>query len=164
MGNRVGNKRSDRRWVDDAGDLWASKFEWEVYTTLKAIGRNVRRCNSTDTISYTEPKPNVSCLECGSSNCAQNRTYTPDLFLIPQAATSDSDGYYIEVKGYFRDEKRKLFRCLRKARPDIDLRVIFASNHWVTRPKSRLSDYFTRYLKNTPFCFWQGGDIPEEWQ
>jgi len=160
---RVGSKRSDRRWEDETGEVWASKFEWEVFDTLSRSGRNVRRCTSSDTISYTESRPNVSCLDCGGSNCAQNRTYTPDLFLLPQAATSDSEGYYIEVKGYFRDEKRKLFRCLRKARPDIDLRVIFASNHWVNRPRSRLSDYFTRYIKNTPFCFWDG-DIPEEWQ
>jgi len=160
---RVGYKRNDRRWEAEDGEVWPSKFEWEVYTSLKATGRNVRRCTSADTISYSEPRPNVSCLECGGSQCAQNRTYTPDLFLLPEAATSDSDGYYIEVKGYFRDEKRKLFRCLRKVRPDIDLRVIFASDHWVNRPKTRLSHYFDRYLKNTPYCFWNG-DLPEEWR
>jgi len=161
---RVGRKRSDRRWQDpETGEVWPSRFEWEVYSTLKASGHAVRRCDAGDTISYTEPRPNVSCMECGSSKCAQNRQYTPDLFLIPKAATSDSDGYYIEVKGYFRDEKRKLFRCLRKTRPDIDLRIIFEGDHWVTRGKTKITDYFDRYVKNTPYHIWDGG-IPGEWE
>ena len=160
---RVGYKKSDRRWKDpETGEVWASKFEWEVYGALKAAGHDVRRCDSSDSISYSEPRPNVSCLECGSHRCAQDRTYTPDLYLRPKAGSHNGDGYYIEVKGYFRNEKRRLFRCLRNSRPDIDLRCIFASNHWVTRGKTRLSDYFDRYIKSTPYVFWKGV-LPEEW-
>jgi hypothetical protein len=102
-------------------------------------------------------------LECGSSNCAQNRTYTPDIFFLPKAAPPNTGGYYIEVKGYFRDEKRKLFRCFRNDRPDIDLRCVFEGDHWVTRGKTRLTQYFDRYVKNTPYHVWDG-DIPEDWK
>ena len=162
--SRVGSKRGDQRWEDpETGEVWPSQFEWEVYTALKAGGNAVRRCDSGDTISYSEPRPNVSCLECGSSQCAQNRTYTPDIFLLPKTAPANSGGYYIEVKGYFRDEKRKLFRCLRASRPDIDLRIVFGSDHWVTRGKTKLSNYFDRYVKNTPYHIWDG-DIPEGWK
>ena len=160
---RVGRKRNDQRWQDPSGVIWASKFEWEVYDTLNSSGLLIRRCDASDTIDYTEPKPNVSCVECGSSRCAQNRTYTPDLYIVPSNAGSNSGGYYLEVKGYFRNEKRKLFRCLRASRPDVDLRIVFSSDHWVTRGKTRLSDYFNNYVKNTPYHIWDG-DLPEDWK
>ena len=159
---RVGSRRSDRRWKAPDGEIWPSKFEWEVYDALKQRGVNVRRCDSGDTITYHQPRPNVECLECGSSKCSQTRTYTPDLHILrPRGRGGESRGYYIEVKGYFREEKRRLFRCLRNDRKDIDLRCIFASNHWVKKGKTRLSDYFSRYVKNTPYHFWDG-DIPED--
>lgn len=91
----------------------------------------------------------------------QDRIYTPDLFVIPEGGR-ERDGYYIEAKGYFRAEKRKLFRCMRNDRPDIDLRVILEANHWVTKGKSKLTDYFARYLKTTPVHVWDGG-IPGDW-
>jgi hypothetical protein len=160
---RVGTRRSDRRWKARDGVVWASKFEWEVYDALLRGGINVRKCDESDTITYHQSRPNVECLDCGSSRCSQARTYTPDLHITPQGKGSDSTGYYIEVKGYFRDEKRRLFRCLRQSRQDVDIRCIFASDHWVRKGKTRLSDYFTRYIKNTPFFFWEG-ELPGDWQ
>ena len=159
---RVGKKRSDRRWRDPDGNVWASKFEWKTYAHLVSIGVNVRRCESDDAVSYCEPKPRVECLACGSSECVQRRIYTPDLYIVPASASSESEGYYLETKGYFRGEKRALFRHLRKDRPDIDLRVVFEADHWVTKGKTRLSDYFERYLKDTPYCIGYK-NIPEEW-
>lgn len=161
--SRVGNRRSDRRWKDPEGNIWPSKFEWEVYDTLLRSGVNVRRCDKSDTITYYQPKPNVECLDCGSSRCSQTRTYTPDLHITTEGGGGHSHGYYIEVKGYFREEKRRLFRCLRQSRKDIDIRCVFASDHWVKKGKTRLSDYFSKYVKNTPFCFWNG-DIPGDWK
>ena len=160
---RVGVRRSDRRWKAPDGVIWASKFEWEVYTALLEDGIDVRKCDSSDTFSYTQQRPNVKCVECGSVDCVQERTYTPDLYIRPEASEDDSSGYYIEVKGYFREEKRRLFRCLRASRSDVDLRVIFATDHWVRKGKTRLSDYFDRYVKNTPYHFWDGG-IPGAWK
>ena len=155
---RVGRKKSDRRWKAPDGTIWASRFEYRVYEHFRASGSNVRKCDSSDSVTYSEPKPNVKCMECGGSECVQERIYTPDLHIIPQHGSS----YFIEAKGYFRPEKRKLFRCLRNSRPDIDLRVILEADHWVTRGKTRLSDYFERYLKTTPYCVGLN-DIPEEW-
>ncbi len=162
---RVGVKRSDRRWKDPEGQVWASKFEWEVYQKLLDNGHAVRKCDSGDTFNYTQPRPNVKCLECGGCECVQERSYTPDLHILrPRGGGGSSRGYYIEVKGYFREEKRRLFRCLRNSRPDVDLRVIFAADSWVRKGKTRLSDYFDRYVKNTPYYFWDGVDIPKDWQ
>jgi hypothetical protein len=163
-GKRVGYKRSDKRWKDESGQVWASKFEWEVYDTLLRSGVSVRKCDSSDTFSYTEPRPNVKCMACGSCECMQERTYTPDLYIVPKGGKANSGGYYLEIKGYFRDEKRRLFRCLRNSRPDIDLRVVFATNAWVTRGKTRMSDYFDKYVKGTPYHFWNENNmLPEEW-
>ena len=159
---RVGRKRSDRRWKAEDGKVWASKFEHDVYEYLRASGVNVRPCTASDSVTYSEPRPNVKCMACGSCECMQERIYTPDLFVIPDRGGAGSPGYYIEAKGYFRPEKRKLFRCLRNSRPDIDLRVVLEADHWVTRGKTRLSDYFERYLKTTPYCVGLN-DIPEEW-
>ena len=156
---RVGRKRSDRRWLDPTGEQWASRYEWETYEYLKAAGANVRRCTEDDSINYTERKPRCRCLECGSGNVVQERTYTPDLYLVPKGR-EESGGYYIEVKGYFRGEKRRLFRCLRNDRPDIDIRVVANANP--KTGKLRLTEYFARYLKDTPIVVGYE-NIPEDW-
>lgn len=146
------------------GTVWASKFEWEVYDALsRHRGAFVRKCTGSDTISYIEPRPNVTCVACGSSECVQARTYTPDIFYIPKAAAPNGGGYFIEAKGYFRAEKRMLFRHLVNSNPDYDLRVVLSANNWVTKGKTRISDYFDRYMKDTPYHIWDG-DIPEDWK
>jgi hypothetical protein len=89
----------------------------------------------------------------------QERKYTPDLYLIPQGGDA-SDGYFIEVKGYFRGEKRRLFRCLRNDRPDIDIRVVSDNNR--KTGKLTLTQYFDRYLKTTPMCVGYT-NIPDDW-
>ena len=171
MGKRVGRKRSDRRWQTQ-GVIWDSKFEYEVYDTLKADGHNVRKATKSDAISYCEPKARVRCLSCGSRECGQDRIYTPDLFFVPEGF-SEEFGYYIEVKGYFNAQKRALFRCLRTARQDTDIRVILATNSWVSKGKTKLTTftnvagdevpgYFQRYLKDTPVAVWEGA-LPEGW-
>mgnify|MGYP003340999475 FL=1 len=133
-----------------------------VFQVLRDAGHNIRKCDERDTISYTEPKVNARCVACGSWECVQDRSYTPDLLLIPQGG-DDSDGYFIEVKGYFRREKRQLFRVMRNSRPDINLRLILEADHWVTKGKTRMTDYARRYLKTTPTHVWDG-DIPEDWK
>jgi hypothetical protein len=156
---KVGSKRSDRRWIDPSGEQWDSKFEWQAYDYLRANGVNVRRCTESDTISYSEQKRQHHCLECGSGKVVQSRRYTPDLYIIPKGAENES-GYYLEVKGYFRGEKRRLFRCLRDDRPDIDLRVLAYANF--KTGALRLTEYFARYLKTTPIVVGIK-NIPEEW-
>ncbi len=101
-------------------------------------------------------------MACGSRECVQDRSYTPDLFLIPEGGDAKS-GYYIEAKGYFRREKRTLFRCMRNTRPDIAVRLVLEADHWVTKGKSRMTDYAARYLKTTPTHVWDG-DLPEDWK
>ena len=158
--SRVGRKRSDRRWLDPSGEQWASKYEWETYEHLRATGSRVRKCDSSDTLNYTECKKLCTCVECGSGNIVQERVYTPDLHIIPKGREY-SEGYYLEVKGYFRGDKRRLFRCFRDSRQDIDLRVVAQAN--TKTGKLRLTEYFARYLKTTPIVIGYE-NIPEDWR
>lgn len=145
--SRVGRKKSDRRWEVD-GRVWASKFEWQVYDSLRASGLDVEICGPGDSFNYQQPiTGGGTCLACGSNRCVQDRIYTPDLRL----RLGPELGYrYVEVKGHFPKDKRALFRHFRKQNPDVDLVFVLAADHWVTRGKSRLTDYFARYLKTTP--------------
>lgn len=158
---RKGSKRNDRRWLAEDGQEWASEFEYRVFEALRSAGHRVRKCGEGDSISYTESKRNTVCLECGSSQCVQYRTYTPDIFCVPKRLP-ESKGFYIEVKGYFRAEKRRLFQSMRASNPNCDLRVIFQSNFKATKTM-RISQYFDRYLKTTPYHIWDG-DLPGEWK
>ncbi len=160
---RVGTKRSDKRWRAPDGTVWDSRFEYQVFEHLRRCGSDVRRCEKPgDSFDYLEPQTNVRCMDCGSSQCSQRRVYTPDFYIVPKSAASDGGGYYLEAKGYFRRDKRVLFRCFRNSRPEIDLRVVFEKAHWVTSGKTRITDYFDRYLKTTPYVVGIN-EIPEEW-
>jgi hypothetical protein len=165
---RVSKKRSDRRWQADDGTIWASKFEYEVYNGLKRRGYLVRKCEQgeVDTFSYYSTVRGGECPRCGHNEVIQRRTYTPDLFISAAACVDgkNHEGIYIETKGYFSAEKRKLLRDFQKTGPGITLFFLAERDNWVTKGKSRYSDYFSRYLKTIPFAVWNGQDLPEDWQ
>ena len=144
MGKRVGTKRSDRRWLDDTGQEWASRYEYQVFCAFRDLGVNIRKCGKGDTIEYSEPKRNNKCLECGSERVVQTRTYTPDLCIDP-----DSEGgrTFIEVKGYMPAPKRKLFKDMLKGRPDIDIALVFEKDTRAPKSKLRYLEYTKRYFK-----------------
>ena len=158
-GDRVGTKRSDRRWKAPDGTIWASKFEYTVYDTLLSADFDVRKCGHDDTISYVEPRRNSRCVECGSDKVVQDRTYTPDLCMYQETQRGDRPIYNIETKGYFRAERRKLFREMVKSNPTYPIVVILERNGWVTKGKSRYLDYFKRYLKTVPVFVWNGQTV-----
>ncbi len=163
---RVGKKRSDRRWKAEDGTIWASKFEYNVYEKLCRLGYVVRKCEkgTSDTFDYHTPVKSGQCPQCGCGEIVQRRTYTPDLFVYTTGGldSQDPEGFYVETKGYFPGPKRSLLRAFAKERPDIVLCVIAERDNWVTKGKSKLSDYFSRYLKSVKFHVWDG-TIPEEW-
>ena len=161
---RVGTKRSDRRWRDPDGTIWASEFEFIVFDALTRAGRNLRKCGPSDTVDYTEQKRSNLCLECGSNKIVQVRTYTPDLCFVRKGRRhSHGRAYFIETKGYFRRQGRSLFRHFVKSNPSYPIRVIFERDGWVTKGRTKYSDYFDRYLKTVPYHVWNG-DIPDDWK
>lgn len=172
-GNRVGRKRSDRRWEAPDGTVWASKFEYEIYCILadqaRVSGSVVRKCDKggDDTFSYTTPVRQGRCVQCHSGEVVQERTFTPDICVSYRDDEGATRTYYIEVKGYFPAAKRSLLRGFRKTGQNIDLCVVAQANHWVSKGRTRLSDYFERYLKDVPFIYLNGEgadtDFPEGW-
>ena len=166
---RLSKKRSDRRWEAPDGTIWASKFEYSVFDKLRSLGYVVSKCEKGPdcTFAYHSPVKSGRCLECDSCQVVQQRSYTPDLLVIPKADMGKPAGdvrrIYLETKGYFPASKRSLFRAFQQTGPDIDLRVLAERDNWVTKGKSKLSDYFKRYLKTVPFAVWTG-DLPDEWK
>lgn len=169
QGHRAGKKRSDRRWVAPDGAVWASRFEYQVFERLSNLGYPVRKCEAggCDTFSYHTPVRGGYCTECGGNQCVQQRSYTPDLFISSNGGMdskgNDSGGIYLETKGYFPASKRNLLRSFSTTGPKITLMFLAQRDLWVTKGKTRLSDYFTRYLKNIPFAVWDNQDLPREW-
>lgn len=166
---RFGKKRSDRRWVDPDGTVWASKFEYQVYAKLKSLGYMVRKCEQggDDTFVYYTDVKGGECSGCGCTEVVQRRTYTPDLHLTTDPDVDGPDdgprGKYIETKGFFPASKRSLLRAFRKTGPNIDLLFLAERDNWVTKGKSKMSDYFKRYIKDVPFAVWDKKDLPEGW-
>lgn len=163
-GKRAGTKRSDRRWIAPDGALWASKFEWEVYIHLGELLHDfpdwtIERCGPSDTLSYSTPVQNGRCTQCRTVCVVQDRTYTPDLALVHRVQGKESRRIYLETKGYFKGTKRNLFRQALKANPDIDIRLVAEANGWVTKGKSRLTDWAKRF--KIPMYLWKELQLEE---
>lgn len=167
-GKRVGTKRSDTRWMAEDGTVWASRFEFIVYKTLKDKGYVVRKTDEQDRMAYASGVTNGRCTECGSGRVVTERHYTPDLFVIPRHSDAGQvdpkgdarRGYYLEVKGYLRADRRTLLRAFVKERPGCDLRLVVQRDYPVG--KSTLVGWATRLLKMKA-SVWTG-DLPGEWK
>ncbi len=164
-GRRVGTKRRDMRWLAPDGTEWDSKFEYEIFLTYQKAGMHVRRTTEQDSLLFTRPVRNGACTECCSSEVVSRHTYTPDLFVSdaidrrqgPESALPTA-GYYIEAKGYLRAEQRSLLRALRKARPDVDLRVIVQRDYKVTKSLT-ITEWVRKYLR-ARVAVWHSGVTP----
>lgn len=157
-GSRVGTKARDMRWKAPDGVVWASRFEYEVYSTLKEKCVGLSPTTDSDSMAYRSTVKSGICTDCGSANVAQQRTYTPDMLVTPK---SGGKLYYIEAKGYLRSERRSLLRAFRQGRPEIDLRLVVQRDHKITKTMT-IVEWANRYLK-VPIHVWDG-DIPESWK
>lgn len=164
-GKRVGTKRSDRRWQAADGTIWASKFEYQVYDALirRYAGDSrisVERCGSDCTLSYHSSVKNGRCTKCGTVCVVQERTYTPDIRIVRVAESGERRCTYIEAKGYFEGSKRSLFRQVLKTHQGVDIRIVAERDHWVTKGKTKLSDWAKRF--KVKFHLWDNGKLLDE--
>jgi hypothetical protein len=152
---RKGVKRSDRRWIADDGQEWASKFEHDVYYRLRGDGYRVRKCDSSDSVTYQSPVKQGSCLECGSADVVQLRTYTPDLFVLDDPTEPGGPRYIVECKGKFTGDKRNLFRHLAAqwGKESPPLRIVFQSNR-LPGIKSSSIEWAHKFCKNVTPGLW----------
>jgi hypothetical protein len=165
--SRFSRKRSDKRWIAEDGDVFASKLEWLVYEALRQDSRlSVRRCvkGEGDTFDYVSKVRSGECTACKSGEIVQRRTYTPDLHIVPTQRGSKSKangpGYYLEIKGHFPGPKRKLLGDFLKTGPTIDLRLLLQRDGKAT-PKLTQLEYAVSRLK-LPVHVWDG-QLPRDW-
>lgn len=161
IGEKIGIKRSDRRWRDEHGEEWDSRFESVIYDIAKESGIKIRRCTSADTIPYYHTLRGTSCQDCGSIRVGKEHRYTPDFFVYTGDTAGGKDGYYLEAKGYLRAPKRSLLRSLFATRPIVDIRFLLQSDFKVTS-KLRFAGWVTKYLIGSSYAIWRGS-YPTEW-
>lgn len=166
VGHKAGTKRRDMRWIDAQGEEWASRFECLVYESGKRQSLKIRKCDkgSSDTVAYISKVRSGRCKSCQSTDVIQERSYTPDLCVLPSGAEASTsvgeNGFYIEVKGYTRAAQRSLLRSICKAKILSDLRFILQADYRVTRSLT-FGQWIDKFLK----CRWAiwNGEFPTKW-
>jgi hypothetical protein len=118
-----------------------SNFEWATYHSLKAhLPRGADVEYETEKLKYIIEKD-----------------YTPDFIITFR----DDTKLYIETKGYFPYEDREKMVAVKKANPDLDIRVIFYSDSpskLGRGTKMKPSEWAVKY--GFPFAI---GEIPKDW-
>lgn len=163
MGYRKGVKRSDRRWIDDDGSEWDSKFECDVYRGLARNGHRVRRADEGDTIAYNSKVKNGRCVECCGDNVVQDRIYNADLYVVTDKEDPEGEGYLVECKGVWLGPKRNLFRSVAGQLQGTNLRIVFQANRRMKGTKMTPVEYCHRYTKNIIPGLWDNKNKRIEW-
>lgn len=84
-----------------------------------------------------------------------HHSYVPDFKVSTQSGTI----FYIEVKGYFRTADQVKMRAVKKANPEIDIRIIFQKDNKLNaHSKMKYSEWAEKY--GFPCAV---GSIPPEW-
>lgn len=85
-----------------------------------------------------------------------HRTYTPDIVLVG----ANGSEMLIEVKGLFTGADRSKLLHVKKAHPDVDLRLVFQRSEQKLSRRSRTS--YGGWCVNHGFP-WAEGRVPELW-
>ena len=160
-GERIGTKRSDMRWKSPDGEEWDSRYEYSVWCAFKAKGYKIRRCDKSDTFSFTLPIRGASCRACGSAEVGQQRHYTPDFHVTPPDKEPGSFGYYVEAKGYLRAKQRSLLRNFHKENPDSGVRYLLQRDFPISK-RSSVTAWFSKFFKKSIIAIWDGS-VPKVW-
>jgi DNA-directed RNA polymerase subunit RPC12/RpoP len=92
------------------------------------------------------------CANCGHNVILKERNYTPDVVL--------GNGVVVEIKGKFTGEMRTKMLAVRRCNPDLDIRMLFQADNWLTRKKKqRYSDWCER----NGFTYHVGEQVPSDW-
>lgn len=133
------------------GVTYASSLEVNVARDLDE--RGVKYEYESVRLDYTVSIPHAYCADCGGRLAHVDRKYTPDFVLL-------ASGVIVETKGRFTAADRKKHASIKKASPDLDLRMLFSHNNLLTKGgKKRYSDWCSS--KGIGYAI--GMTIPEEW-
>jgi len=86
-------------------------------------------------------------------NYVLEKTYIPDFVLA-------DTNIHIEAKGYLKPEDRQKMIAVKKANPDLDIRLWFQKDNYLTKSKkSKYSDW----AEKNGFKYHIGEELPKEW-
>lgn len=123
--------RSKKRWNTHGYDF-KSRIEYE--TGLQLMKEEIEFEYESQSYNYTISIPHTFCGECDSKDIKGTKSYTPDFFL--------PGGIVIECKGRFTPAERKKHAAMKEQYPELDLRILFQRNDWITkRHKARYGDW-----------------------
>lgn len=109
---------------------YRSTFEYQISKTMpRRKGAKIKY--EADTISYTIP-----------------RVYNPDFTVTLQ----NGSVFYIEVKGWFRQEDKVKMKYVKQCNPELDIRMIF--------PRKNKRDIAWCEKHRVPYAI---GSVPKEW-
>jgi len=102
-----------------------SKFEEYIYAQL------VRRYGKSN-VEYEPDK----------FNYVIPYSYTPDFRVATDGSEDGPSRFYVETKGYFRPQDRRLVKAVREQNPTLDLRLLFQRDQKLNkRGKEKYSDW-----------------------
>ena len=127
-----------------------SKLERDIGQDL--VNRGVKFEYEKESFKYMIEVSRSLCPECGYGPAILNRSYTPDFFL--------DNGIIVEAKGKFTAEERKKHASMKEQYPDMDLRMLFQSNNWITK---RHKKRYSSWCDSKGIKWAVGNKIPEEW-
>jgi len=129
---------------------YRSKFEAKQAAHLEK--NDVDFQYEPDSFEYEDPVGNGVCKLCGSTEVVKGRTYTPDFF-FPETHV------YVETKGKFDAQSRRIIQNVCEHYPDMDLRMVFQRDNPLQKgAKMRYSRWCE--LRDIPYAI---GLIPIDW-
>ena len=136
-------------------NYYRSGYESQIAQDLEA--RDVSFSFEEETFDYISTVRGGVCSACGSTKTGKKRKYTPD-FIIPVTSRRLSHRpLVVEAKGRFPSTDRSKMRDVRKAHPEMDVRILFQK-----RSKKQAAIVATWCDKNN-FDYAFGTSIPQEW-
>lgn len=103
-------------------------------------------------LAYFLRKRGAICLDCGSKNCRERHSYTPDFVL--------GNGVVVEAKGRFTSVMRTKMREVVAENPDKDIRMLFQRNQFMTKKKKHT---YGEWCDKQGITWAEGKRVPEEW-
>lgn len=130
------NKR--QKFNATAKGPFKSKLENNIWSQLPHKRKDIKFSYETETLDYV-----------------MRKRYIPDVPVV----LPDGRKFYIEVKGWFRPEDRTKMIAVKAFNPDLDIRIVFASDSPLRKgSKTRYSDWCRKHGFEYAI-----GKVPERW-
>ena len=133
------------------GNTYRSKYELNIAKDL--YEKKVRFKYEWTELLYQVAVTGMECKECSSKKITRKSIYIPDFLIV-------RTGVVVEAKGKFTPKDRKKMLAVIERHPDLDIRMLFYSNNWITTShKNRYSDW----CESNNIKYAVSRTIPDDW-